>query len=229
MIDVHTRTSDLSLTAFTADLAAKITGLSVSQLHRWDRTGFFQPSLGDPDRRRPCGKIYSLRDVIALRAIAKVRAAGVPFSEIAKLRDELAPAANGEYRIRFFHIVGKHMFVSSSEALAVAKSRGLPGVSATIDIDAVIAEVEEGVRRLSERTPDQIGQITSNRWIMSGVPIIAGTRIPTATISWFHDNGYTLAEILENFPRLTAIDVDAAVAFERDGEAQTREPILAHG
>ncbi len=33
-----------------------------------------------------------------------------------------------------------------------------------------------------ERAPDQIGRVIRDRWTMSGVPIIAGTRIPTATI-----------------------------------------------
>ena len=69
--------------------------------------------------------------------------------------------------------------------------------------------------------------MTRNRWIMSGVPIIAGTRIPTETIAWFHDNGYALDWILENFPRLTPQDVQAALAFESDRDAANRERTLA--
>jgi uncharacterized protein (DUF433 family) len=69
--------------------------------------------------------------------------------------------------------------------------------------------------------------VTRNRWIMSGVPIIAGTRIPTETIAWFHDNGYALDWILENFPRLTPEDVQAAIAFENKPDPAHRELVLA--
>jgi uncharacterized protein (DUF433 family) len=55
--------------------------------------------------------------------------------------------------------------------------------------------------------------------------LIAGTRIPTETIAWFHNNGYSLDWISEQFPRLTAIDVEAAVAFNLgQTEFSGREP-----
>jgi uncharacterized protein (DUF433 family) len=84
----------------------------------------------------------------------------------------------------------------------------------TIDMAAVAGEVEEAIRRLPERLPEEIGQVVRRRGIMRGVPIIAGTRIPTETIAWFHGHGYSLTEIIENFPRLTPRDVEAAIAFE---------------
>jgi uncharacterized protein (DUF433 family) len=77
---------------------------------------------------------------------------------------------------------------------------------------------------LGERGPEQIGQVTRTRGIMRGVPVIAGTRIPTETVAWFVNHGYALAEILENVPRLTPTDVEAAVAFEE--EAKAPEPML---
>jgi uncharacterized protein (DUF433 family) len=68
--------------------------------------------------------------------------------------------------------------------------------------------------------------VTRTRGIMRGAPVIAGTRIPTEIIAWFASHGYSLSEILENFPRLTAKDVEAVVAFENEWEAQTFELIL---
>lgn len=104
---------------------------------------------------------------------------------------------------------------------------GLQGEPLTVDLDEVKALVEQDVRKLAERGPEEIGQVMRNRWIMSGVPIIAGTRIPTETIAWFHDNGYALDWILENFPRLTAEDIEAAIAFEKECNPANREFVSA--
>jgi uncharacterized protein (DUF433 family) len=70
--------------------------------------------------------------------------------------------------------------------------------------------------------------VIRRRAIMQGVPIIAGTRIPTETIAWFHDHGYSLGEILENYPRLTPQDVEAAIAFEDQHEKNSFAPTLVH-
>lgn len=229
MVETHTRTNELPLLAFTADLVAGLTGLSVSQLHRWDRNGFFHPSLADPDRRRPYSRIYSLPDVVALRAIAELRNAGVSFPELKNVRSSFAPDKNGEWLVRSFHVVGKRLYVSREDALAAMNNENRREESVTVDLDAVTALVEQGVRQLVERRPEQIGQVTRNRWIMSGVPIIAGTRIPTETIAWFHDNGYPLDWIMENFPRLFPEDVRAAIDFEKGRDVTSRDLVQAHG
>jgi uncharacterized protein (DUF433 family) len=127
-----------------------------------------------------------------------------------------------------FHVVDKRIFLSWDDATTAA-AQSAQHQPTTIDLASVIAEVEEAVARLGVRRPEQIGHVTRNRAIMGGVPIIAGTRIPAETIAWFHGNGYSLAEILANFPRLTPTDIEAAVAFEDERETNTSEPILVHG
>jgi uncharacterized protein (DUF433 family) len=224
---VPTTTTNLPLVAFTTRLVADLTGLSVSQLQRWDRNGFFQPWRADPNRRRPHNRIYSLPDVVALRAIAELRKAGASFAEVRRVRNMLVPDESGDWPVRSFHVVGSHIFVSRDEALSAQGEGSRQGELVTVDLDEVTAIVEQGVRKLAERRPEEIGQVTRNRWIMSGVPIIAGTRIPTETVAWFHDNGYALDWILENFPRLTPEDVQAAIAFEKDRDPAHRDLALA--
>ena len=74
---------------------------------------------------------------------------------------------------------------------ATAKHNGPQGQGepTTIELKSVIADVAEAIERLRERRPEHIGQVTRNRGILGGVPIIAGTRIPTETIAWFHGHG----------------------------------------
>jgi uncharacterized protein (DUF433 family) len=99
----------------------------------------------------------------------------------------------------------------------------------TIDLASVAVDVDEAIARLPERLPEEIGQVIRRRAIMRGVPIIAGTRIPTETIAWFHDQGYSLAWILKNYPRLTPRDVQAAVDYENARVAKTSDVVMASG
>jgi uncharacterized protein (DUF433 family) len=186
--------------------------------------GFFHPALADPNRRRPYSRIYSRNDVLALRTIAKLRAAGVPLRRLKPMVDRLAHEDREHWPTRSPYVVAAHVFTSRDEAEAMAAGSQPERDVTTIDLTDVLAEVEAGIARLGERGPEQIGQVTRTRGIMRGVPVIAGTRIPTETVAWFVNHGYALAEILENVPRLTPTDVEAAVAFEE--EAKAPEPML---
>lgn len=223
------RNEPLPHVAFDIDQVARLTGLSVAQLTRWDRNGFFHPAFADPNRRRPYSRIYSENDVVVLRIVAMLREAGVPLARLTPVVDQLAPNEDRDLARCALYVVGKHIFFALQEATAFVES-GKTDPLTVIDVGTVIAELEEGVQRLGERQPDEIGKVIRKRGIMSGVPIVAGTRIPTDTIAWFHDHGYSLAEILENFPRLTPQDVDAAVAFESKRQIESVvEPLAARG
>jgi uncharacterized protein (DUF433 family) len=223
--------ASIPLTAFDIHAVARVTGLSISQLQQWDRTGFFHPSLADPNRRRPGSRIDSRNDVIVLRIIAKLRETGVPLARLKPVLDLLLSdrKEKATWPACAVDVVDKRIYVSKDDAIRAANQSGQMDEPTTIDLASVIAEVEEAVERLGERRPEQIGQVIRKRAIMGGVPIIAGTRIPTETIAWFHSNGYPLTEILANFPRLTPRDIEAAVAFETEREANTSEPILVTG
>lgn len=111
----------LPLVAFTTNLVADLTGLSVSQLQRWDRNGFYQPWRADPNRRRPHSRVYSLPDVVSLRAIAELRKAGASFAEVKRVRQLLAPTEDGEWPAQSFFVVGKRLFLSRADAMAAMR------------------------------------------------------------------------------------------------------------
>jgi uncharacterized protein (DUF433 family) len=56
-------------------------------------------------------------------------------------------------------------------------------------------------------------RIVRNPKIMSGQPVVAGTRIPAATILNDLATGSTEQEILEDYPSLTLQDIRAVLAF----------------
>lgn len=61
--------------------------------------------------------------------------------------------------------------------------------------------------------PNYRERIVRDPHISGGLPVIAGTRVPIRTILASLAEGATVAEILADFPTLTAEDVWAVIAF----------------
>jgi uncharacterized protein (DUF433 family) len=58
-----------------------------------------------------------------------------------------------------------------------------------------------------------LARITVDHRIMGGVPCVAGTRIPVATVVGLAANGLTIEEIVAEYPQLTAADVQACLGY----------------
>jgi uncharacterized protein (DUF433 family) len=78
----------------------------------------------------------------------------------------------------------------------------------------VIADVEQRVVELQKRPDNQRGRIEQNKYILRNAPVLAGTRIPTAAIRRFKEAGYSIEQIIGEYPALSAADVEAAIAYE---------------
>lgn len=217
------------LSAFTTETVSRLTNLSVRQLHHWDRTGFFSPAFADPNTRRPHSRVYSFQDVVGLRTIAKLRGAGVSLQELKKVRALFSLGQSDEWANRTFYTVGRRVFFTHEDAIVAAKPLGQRVEPGILNMGPIVADVKASIRQLHVRPKEQIGQVTRDRSIMGGAPVVAGTRIPTATIAWFYRNGYTTSQILVEFPRLTEEDVAAAIAFETAQEALVSYDQLAVG
>ncbi len=53
---------------------------------------------------------------------------------------------------------------------------------------------------------------------MGGKPVIKGTRIPVYSILELLANGWSLDEILENYPQLTKEDLTALLKIKKKGQ-----------
>lgn len=69
------------------------------------------------------------------------------------------------------------------------------------------------VKAIRGRNAETIGKITRSRGVASNKPVIAGTRIPVKSIQGFARAGYSIDEILEQYPVLTEEDIRAALAY----------------
>ena len=74
-----------------------------------------------------------------------------------------------------------------------------PSESFAINISAVRQKLATGLRQLQLAKK----MVVSDPDVLSGEPVIKGTRIPIRLIADMIDEGVSLAEILEGYPRLT--------------------------
>jgi len=63
--------------------------------------------------------------------------------------------------------------------------------------------------------------------VMVGKPVIRGTRITVELIVRRFSGGYTLADILDDYPHLAAEDVHAALEYAADAVARPSKPRAA--
>jgi uncharacterized protein (DUF433 family) len=207
------------LQAFTEEHVIRLTGLSRTQLRAWDRVGFFKPHFGYEDRHQPYSRIYSFQDVVGLRTIAVLRQRyRISLQQLRKVADELTARGYGHWaEIKLYVVKGQVHFrrPGSQDVEGV-----WDGQLAMVPVIDVIQDVEERVRDLRERTDSQHGQIEKHKFVVRNATVIAGTRIPTAAIRRFRDAGYSMDDILKQYPTLTREDVDAAIAHE-EGLAQS--------
>lgn len=62
---------------------------------------------------------------------------------------------------------------------------------------------------------------------MGGVPCIAGTRIPVATVASMVAEGMTADQIALDFPQITADDVREALQFAAEAMSERELPLRA--
>jgi len=201
------------IAAFTEDEVRRLTGVSVRQLRYWDKTGFFSPSLGDPDRRLPYSRMYSFRDLICLQVISAIRNnAKVPLPHLREVKEELAHMGDDVWAKTTLYLHNKKVvFVNpdTNEKEEIVSGQGI----LRIPLEVVRSDMLAEVKKVRERDSADIGRVVRKRNVVRNQPIIAGTRVPVSSVKAFAEAGYSVDEIRQEYPHLTSEDIEAAIAF----------------
>ena len=199
-----------ALLAFTPDQVCRVTSLSRRQLRYWDATDFFRPRYSG-DRRR-FARMYAFKDVVGLKTIAKLRDR-LPLQELRRIGLWLNERYEEPWSELHFFVVGRQVvFEDSSGYRGVAGS--LQG-ALPIRLAEIERETQDAAAGLLQRGAEQVGNIVRNRYVQHNAWVLDGTRIPTRAIWDFHEAGFSTADILCEYPRLTGTDVAAALNFEQ--------------
>jgi DNA-binding transcriptional MerR regulator len=204
--------TDLSVRAFTSDKVSRLTGLTRRRLQYWDERGFISPNLSKSVEGRGHRRLYDFKDLVSLRVATQLRSEGVSLQEIRRTVGHLRgldyqhPLAE----IRFEQVKGRLYF---QEAGTIRSGRRPEQVIATFAIPfrAIVHRLEQDIAKLDRRP---FGRIERRRGVLGSKPVIAGTRIPVASIQRLSSAGASVTRIRQLYPDLTGKDIRAALAAE---------------
>ena len=200
--------------AFSEAHAARLTGVSVHQLRRWDQLGFFAPSFADDDRRKPYSRVYSFRDLVGLRVLNELRNVHrVPLAHLREVARELEGRNDDVWGATRLSVLNKRVVFDEPET---GKPREVVGGQyvAAIPLAPVVASTRQRIADMNRRGNDEVGRITRARFVLGNAAVLAGTRIPVRALRRFAEAGLSPVEITHEFPDLTVKDVEAALAYK---------------
>lgn len=138
---------------FTTTQVIKLTGINPKTLHYWAQTEFISPSIarahGTGSRR-----IWSFRDILALRTAHELRSQDVPLQRIRLALNYLQTVEGLENPL-----AGARLVVSGDDVLVVRGNRELvsilhqPGQSAlklVLDLERIVKDTKRAVKEVEQ-------------------------------------------------------------------------------
>ncbi len=202
---------DAVVPAYSVDHVVRLTGLTRAQLLYWDRIGFFRPTLADDNRRLPYSRIYSFQDVVGLRVISVLlNRHHVTIHHLKMVARALTEHSADAWASIRLYVLNRHVQFKEPET---GQMRGVvDGQYAIAEVVEVIQDMRAATAKLHERAAEKIGTVERHRHVAHNAPVFGDTRIPVRAIIAFHDAGYSIPDILREYPSLKEADVKAAVA-----------------
>jgi uncharacterized protein (DUF433 family) len=154
-------------------------------------------------------------DVAALRVLAVlIHQHNVPLQHLRQVPARLGAMDNSAWARTTLYVFNRKVIFDDPDEgrqREVVSGQYMIG----IPLETVVSDTRRDVQALSERSDDQVGKIEKHRRVSHNAAVVAGTRIPVRSIQAFADAGYSIAQIIEEYPTLTEADVRAALEFDR--------------
>ena len=198
------------ITGFTEAQAARLTGVSLRQLRYWAGDGFFAPSLTNELHLH----LYSFRDLVSLKVLNQLRnREAIPLQELRRTKKKLSELGERLWGETTLYVFGKRVVFHNPATGRLEEAATGQGVL-KIPLKIMTGNIQKAVDAMRQRRPESIGQIERKRGVVQYQPIIAGTRIPVASVRAFAEAGYSHEAIREQYPSLTIDDIKAALAYK---------------
>lgn len=135
---------------FTAGQAAKLTGLKYATVDYWDRTDFLRPSVAGA-QGKGSDRVYSFKDLIALRVARQLREAGVTLQALRKIVGSLKKRKGIESPLAETYLVtdGHDVYEKhGEEVLSVLRQPGQGCFYFVLDLSRTVAALREAMATL---------------------------------------------------------------------------------
>lgn len=198
---------------YAADRAARLSGVPRSTVYDWAREDVLVP-----DYLNASPMMWSYRDLVFLRLLARMRQHGIrrdqAAGDVAELRKLLADPGSQVTTVR----IGSGLFVGDdTHELGTGQQAFEEVLALTHQFD--LLEPIKGVNKVPMWGPDLVepsDHTYISPQVMGGEPCVDSTRIPsTAVLALVEDRGLDAAKIVRLYPQLTPEGIDDAVALER--------------
>lgn len=135
--------------AFTAEQACRLTNCTHHQLRYWDRVGLVKPSVQKSGGRPGVRRLYSFRDLVALRVVRSLLDNGMSLQRVRRAWDYLRREGGMENHLSDVKLVtdGQTIFRVSSDEGEILDALREGQLSFFVAIDQIAREVEEDVTR----------------------------------------------------------------------------------
>jgi uncharacterized protein (DUF433 family) len=197
------------VSAFSEDQVERLTGLSKGQLRYWDSTEFFRPTFGVDNRRVAFSRIYSFRDIAALRVLCVLRNQySVPLQHLRKVAEKLSHLDDAKWTATTLYVINKKVAFDEPDT---QKPREVVSGQYVhpFHLKPVIDDTREAVKNLSLRQKEDFGRVEQKRNVSHNLPVVAGTRIPVRAVKHYIEDGFSDEHILAEYPSLTKADIEA--------------------
>ena len=206
---------DNVVAAYSEEQIGRMVGLTKSRLRYWARTDFFKPSFVEEDGRLPYSRFYSFKDVVALRTLEMLRVRNsVPLQHLRKVAERLAHMKDELWSRTTLFVLDKKVLVVNSEfdqPQEIVSGQFVLG----IPLAKVIDDTRNDIIAFRSRPANTVGHLSRNRSIARNASVVSGTRIPVGSVVRLHEDGYTVNQIIAEYPDLTPEDIKAALTHGR--------------
>lgn len=136
---------------FTTRVASRLTGVSAANLDNWAKRGVLTPSIA-PARTQGISRVYSFRDLVAIRAISELRRAGFTVRQIGRvveyLRERKALSTADVLASTLLVTDGHDVYEADGEARTSTYRK--PGQTVLLlPLGFYVIELEKGARKLA--------------------------------------------------------------------------------
>lgn len=135
--------------SFTAEQACRLANCTHHQLRYWDRVGLVKPSVQGSGGRPGVRRLYSFRDLVALRVVRSLLDNGMSLQRVRRAWDYLRREGEMEDHLSTVKLVtdGQSIFAVSSKEDELMDALRQGQLAFFVAIDEITREVEEDVTR----------------------------------------------------------------------------------
>jgi DNA-binding transcriptional MerR regulator len=140
--------------SFSSPEAQRIARITYRQLDYWIRTGLVRPSIGA--KGSGTRRAFSYRDLVAVRAIAALKAAGVSLQAIRSVQRKLVEFEGSDDALRTGRLVIEQdrprpevaVAIGESEVLRLLREPGQSAMRTIFEMAPVYQAVDDGIEKI---------------------------------------------------------------------------------